>query len=921
MYRHFPQTASYFSNNGCEVKNPVKTSDGGYVFGYLFWILGFEFPGGPTAYYTIKTDSNFVPQWKKPDYSSAIALPTGGIILVTNSSVEKVTASGVQVWRKEISSSIVINEGVTYSNKIRLVGKKAGLASINIFWVYRTSEAYTCLMDTSSGGLISQSIYSPSYSNGFSEFSKIERDQQGNFFVYSSPNDLNLPVSNMNLAKFDSSFTFLWGKTLNSSSQSLYLTDIDILPNGRIFGTGLTNYGAGVLLKLDSQGNIISQSSFSDKWKITGLCKKQNGNYLVSITSQDSLFMFETDTSMNISWNKFCARGRSIGASVIENNKIITPLFYGYDPVLISNDLNGNSCTSLALPYSQFTTSLSLVNFTLSPLTYTATVSSGTINSISTQSYVDSCKCSPFILVNQNNLCVGNIGTINISGTGNLSWYSTATGNSFIQPGSQFIYSSNTPTVKTVYAQDSACGANPNRTQINITVYAIPSLTFSPLNPTICTGSQVFVYALGANNYTWSGFSNNSYVKNLNPPSTTHYTVSGSVAPGCSDTKTMSVFVVSPPTLAITPATNVCVGSTATISVSGANTYTWNTLGSNNSSFTVYAASPGQTLFNVVGAIGYCYSYMQTTLSVSGNPTLSLLASPASICPGQSSTLAASGANTYTWNTSALTNSILVTPASNTNYIVYGANGVCVKIDTINVTVYPNPTVIVSVSAPNLCLGESLSLLATGAQFYNWSNGLTSNLVTQTPSVTTNYIVTGANAFGCTDQKNILVTVHPLPIITLVSSSPTLCVGQSSTLTASGASTYSWNSIAGNSGSIVSPLVNSTYTVTVTDTFGCTNSATIAQYVDECTGLGSLIHDEDLIVISPNPTHGLFSLHGSSINEKTRIEIYNSIGQFLWSQTIIEQNSVFSIENFTSGIYYIKVSGLERPLTLKMVKQ
>jgi len=789
LYRHLPQTqASYYFN--CETKNPVKTQDGGYIFSYFPWSPNLH-GISPADFYTIKTDSNFIPQWKKPYFSGAISLPTGGIILVyytgidylsgySGMHIEKVTVSGVQVWIKNISTAQAtrLNDGVYYGNKVRFVGRKAGDTGYPYY--APTSQAYTLLMDTA-GNFISHSLFNTSYS-GDADFTKIERDSQGNFFVYSS--DMVLSTSNMTIAKFDSNFSFVWGKTWSSSTQPLLLTDIDILPNGRIFATGMIrgnypyNYPVmGALLKFDSHGNIVDQKFFDGRYKISGLLKKANGNYIVSSTRgfQDSLFMFETDTAMNIAWYKFCGRGTSIGTSIQKNGTLFTPTFYGSDPVIISNDLIGNSCASYSVAYSKLTSSVSLTNFSLSSVTSSAVINSGTINIISHQTYVDSCNCPVFISVNQNNFCVGNTGTISIVGTGNLSWYSTATGNSFIQSGPQFVYTSNTPTVKTVYVQDSACTLNLNRTQINIVVNALPTLTINPLNPTLCLGN--------------------------------------------------------------------------------------------------------------------------------------------------SSTLTASGANTYTWNTLSNNSSIIVTPSMNTTYTVSGSSiNNCKSSQTIALTVYPKPTVIVSVSDPDICIGENVTLLSSGAQYYSWNTGSTVNVIYQSPLTNTSYVVTGATPQGCTDTKTIAITVHSLPIITLNSSHQPMCIGESATLIANGANTYTWGSTVGAS-IVVSPTSNTKYYVATSDLYGCAGADSITQYVNLCTGIKSFSDDPSSITILPNPSQGIFTINLNSINEKTYFEIYNSIGQLIHSQKITELNPIIDLENQASGIYYLQILGQEGPLTQKLVKQ
>ena len=828
------------------MREPVKTQDKGYILGFFPWSANLH-GMYPAALYTIKTDSNFVPQWKKPYGAGAIPLPTGGIILIYQSGsgsatyssmhIEKVTASGVQVWIKNMSvnEATLLNDGVCYNNKVRFVGRKAGNTGFPMY--APTSQAYTLEMDTM-GNFISHSLFNTSY-NGDADFSKIKRDSQGNFFVYSQYNPVS--ASNMTLAKFDSNFVFVWGRKWSAAADPLYLTDIDVLSNGRIFATGMIRGNSpyfgyapmGALLKFDSQGNLIAQNFFDRKYKISGLCKKPNGNYVVSIAKgfQDSVFIFETDTSMNIQWHKLCGKATAIGTSIIQSNTLYTPLFYGSDPLIISNDLMGNSCGSFSVPDSKLTSTVGITGFTLSPTASSAAVNAGTINVITAQTYIDSCKCALFIQNGQFNVCVGNTTTLNVAGTANLSWYATAAGNSFIQAGPQFTFSSNVPTVVTLYVQDSTCSANPNRMPVNINVYSVPVLTLSPANPTICAGSQVLVTASGANTYTWSGFVNNGPAQNFNPASTTVYTVTGSVAPSCTNTKTMAVVVMPQLTLSISPPTTVCVGSTGTVGVSGANSYSWVGSGLTTPSFTINPASIGQTAYSVYGFSGACTALAQTTVWAQVPPSLSVSASALTVCAGSSFTLSASGANSYTWSGLSNSYTAVAIPTANTTYTAYGKLYNCVNSQTIAITTMPQPTLTPVASAGSVCVGGQVTLSVTGATSYTWSGGVVSNTLAAIIATNTSFTVAGTGSNFCLGTSSIAVGVYPNPWIYAWPSGNYICSGDSVQIFAGGAATYTWDNGMITNPIKVAPDYETTFTVWGTDSNSCTGSANVQLYV------------------------------------------------------------------------------------------
>ena len=74
-------------------------------------------------------------------------------------------------------------------------------------------------------------------------------------------------------------------------------------------------------------------------------------------------------------------------------------------------------------------------------------------------------------------------------------------------------------------------------------------------------------------------------------------------------------------------------------------------------------------------------------------------------------------------------------------------------------TVSPNP--IVTLSSDTICAGDTATLIASGATYYNWSPGAHAsgvNTATATPNVTTNYWVIG-HMLGCIDTAYATITI------------------------------------------------------------------------------------------------------------------------------------------------------------------
>lgn len=270
-----------------------------------------------------------------------------------------------------------------------------------------------------------------------------------------------------------------------------------------------------------------------------------------------------------------------------------------------------------------------------------------------------------------------------------------------------------------------------------------------------------------------------------------------------------------PLSLTIVPSTTaICSGQSATLTASGTGftTYTWST-SSNNASISVTPATTTNYSVTANTATVNCSLDAYFTLSVTPTPTVVVTPSSAVVCSGNSATLIASGASTYSWSTGPVTNSIVVTPTVLTQPVVTGYNGLCSHSVMVNVGVSPTPTINIT-GAPSVtyCSGGVLTMTASGASNYTWSNGPTTATNAVSPTVATIYTVTGAIA-SCVSSKTISVNMVVTPTVSVNSSASVICSGGSSTLTANGASTYSWNTTATNSVIVVSPTINTTYTV------------------------------------------------------------------------------------------------------------
>src|SRR5260370_28203516 len=146
----------------------------------------------------------------------------------------------------------------------------------------------------------------------------------------------------------------------------------------------------------------------------------------------------------------------------------------------------------------------------------------------------------------------------------------------------------------------------------------------------------------------------------------------------------------------------------------------------------------------------------------------------------------------------------------------------------------------VLVTSPEACASALPSTLTatpsggTPAYTFSWSTGATTSTISTSTAGT--YSVTVTDTKGCTGSGTGTLTVHPNPTVSV--GNVEVCASTlPATLTATpaggtGAKTFSWST--GATTSTISTSTAGTYSVTVTDTKGCTAS-----------GFGKLARDPD----------------------------------------------------------------------------
>lgn len=376
-------------------------------------------------------------------------------------------------------------------------------------------------------------------------------------------------------------------------------------------------------------------------------------------------------------------------------------------------------------------------------------------------------------------------------------------------------------------------------------------------------------------------------------------------------------------TASLSSQTNVlCNGNStgaATISASGGGpfTYTWLPAGGNATSATNLVAGNYSCV-----ATNTCGANATVTLSITQPPAINISINSPSICSGNTSTVLASvtggtGTITYTWSVGGNTNSLVVTPSVTTIYSLTVTDGnSCTSTSNSTVTVNPNPTI--TVNSGTICSGGSFTISPSGASTYTFTGG--GPVVT--PTANASYTVTGTSTLGCAGNSVVSsVTVNPIPSVSVSTSNTLICVGQAAVLTATGASTYSWNTGPTTNTIVVSPTVTTNYTVTGTDANGCSADLVFSQAVSPCTGISVLNSSNSSILVYPNPGSGLFYVKSTEY-ANSEIEVYNSIGQLILKQDLSSEVTSLNLTTYASGIYTLRVKTNNSSLQLfKLVKE
>ena len=415
---------------------------------------------------------------------------------------------------------------------------------------------------------------------------------------------------------------------------------------------------------------------------------------------------------------------------------------------------------------------------------------------------------------NDLSLCQGDNFQFNATSNGTFNWNGGFINNQIIQPSVG---------INEYIAISSSLQGCTKADTIIVIVNALPIVNAGN-DITICIGNSTLLNATGATTYQWSNGSSNG--NSVNPTLTTTYSVIGTDNNGCLNSDQLIVTVNALPQVNAGPDQTICDGTQLVLNATGANNYTWNNGLPNGSTI---IPSLGTTIYTVVGTSSFgCENSDQIQVIVNSLPIIEA-GQNQEVCENTSIILNATGASTFTWNNSVANNQAFNPPVGTTTYSVTGTTiQGCTNSDQVTVIVHPLPQVQAGTDL-SICAGDSITLLAQGANNLNWSNGI-QNGISFVPVSTTIYTVTGTSQYSCVNSDNVVVTVNPIPAV-YAGIDTSICFGETFSVSGTGADFYEWNNGATNNASFIPNEGTITYTVIGTTNEGCINSDSLVLIV------------------------------------------------------------------------------------------
>ncbi|WP_369972254.1 T9SS type A sorting domain-containing protein [Psychroserpens sp. XS_ASV72] len=498
-------------------------------------------------------------------------------------------------------------------------------------------------------------------------------------------------------------------------------------------------------------------------------------------------------------------------------------------------------------------------------------------------------------------ICSGAMVTLTASGGTSYEWSTGET--------TQIIEVS--PNVTTTYSVTvfNTMGTASDTDEVTVTVNDLP-VANAGADVEICLGASIVLVASGGTDYLWSTGESAQSIE-VSPNSTTEYSVEV-FDNGCSSTDEVIVTVNELPNTDAGSDITITEGESVTLTATGADSYEWST-GETTSAISV---SPNTTTtYTVTGFSNGCQTTDEVTVIVEPIIFEASAGEDQFICEGTQTTLTASEGDSYLWSTGETTQSITVSPWETETYTVTVFEDDQQAQDDVTVFVNLNPNVVIMNGQEVTILeGEFITLSASGANLYEWSNGATQPNIAVSPSSSTTFSVTGF-INNCSDTKSVTVNVVGT-VEAYAGEDQFICNNETVTLTATGGDEFLWSTGETTPSIEVSPNEDTEYSVVVYNALDA-DEATVMVFVEDCSSAVILPEAEEEFDFNvyQDATADIVKVKISGLQNVNveQIMIYDLNGKIIYSEQILQNEGDLSLDKeidsslFSRGIYVIRL--------------
>ena len=673
-----------------------------------------------------------------------------------------------------------------------------------------------------------------------------------------------------------------------------------------------------------SQANQQSISVNTNSVGVFSFSVQSNGACgMTSSTKTVSVLDFPTADFSILSANPIC-----VGTAVSFTNMSVFPCSIGGNGSNVCNcgaflcnptsNQNGfasyvwdyGDTTALVLGYNPTHTYTNSGSYTIQLRASNLTVNAGCV---SLKTLAVTVLSSPVLVATSGTICSGNSYISSAVGANTYTWSTGANTQSIVV----------SPTVNTSYTVtgSNGCGLNSQ----TVTVSVSPSPTVLVNSGTLCAGESFTLNPTGAISYTYSSVS-----PIVTPIVSSTYTILGYDLNGCSGSAISSLSVNTLPSLTMSATSTICAGTSSSIFVVGANTYTWST-GANTSTINVMPTTT--TIYSVTGSdLNNCSNTQ--TIGITIDPTCQ------DVWPGDANsdgvadnldvlelglhytqTGAPRASTSNAWQSYFANNwTGTITNGKNLNHSDCNGDGTIDDNDTLAIynnyglthtfkpaqtnTVNPQLSIIPDqTSVVKGTWGTASIYLGDATTNINSINGVAFTVDFDNSLIETNNIYIEY-------QNSFLDAGQNLDFRNLDFTNSKLFTATTHTIN---------NNVSGNG--LIAKLhyqIKSSLTTDEVLNIGLSlanQSAASGLITPLTSGTGTLMAlgtsvglqelNGGLISISPNPTNG--SLIINSKTELQKIEVVSITGQILLSETPANVSHTLQLENFANGIYFVNL--------------